>query len=151
MLFSLFLASIIGGCSGAGGTGSPDGGGSERPPATGGKPTISLGIPVSGTVDTSDDPWYVIGPPPRNGYQDTYQIEATAGTTFTVNCVGNTVEIRDADSFGEFTASSGTSSVSVDCLQTPATWLPLRKGTATINVLALADEVPTTYSLTFSK
>jgi hypothetical protein len=146
----LALLSLFTACGSGGGAGTLDGSAADVPGSTGGHPTISLGVPVSGTVDLSDRTWYVIGPPPRNGYQDIYQMEVTAGVTYTVSCLGNTVEIKDADAFGEFTAAGGDSSVAVECLETPATWLPLRTGTATIDVLALADEVPTSYSVTFS-
>jgi hypothetical protein len=84
------------------------------------------------------------------GYEDTYQIEVTAGTTYTVTCTGD-ITIQDADSGGEFTAQGGTLSADMTCYDSPATWGPRRTGAVTINILAAADEVPLSYTMTFSK
>lgn len=150
-LMSCSLLCGVMACSGGGGAGTVDGAAATGPASGGGKSVISLGVPVSGTIDDTDHSWYVIGPPPAHGYQDTYQIDVTAGTTYTVKCTSDFVEVEDADAFGEFTDAKRVSSVGLECMASPATWLPLRTGTATINVLALWDDVPTSYSVTFSK
>jgi hypothetical protein len=61
------------------------------------------------------------------------------------------VTIQDADSVGEFASRFGTQSTDMNCFDSPATWIPRRTGVVTINVLAAADEVPQSYTMTFSK
>jgi hypothetical protein len=123
----------------------------REPGSVKGKSTIEIGVPVKGTVESSDRHCYVIGPPTVSGYEDVYQMEVTADTTYTVNCTSDYVTIQDADSGGEFTAQGGTQSADMNCFDSPATWLPRRTGVVTINVLAAADEVPQSYTMTFSK
>ena len=146
------LSFVFAACGSGGAGGHLDG--SSTPDAPGsvkGKSTIEIGVPVKGTVESSDRHYYVIGPPTVSGYEDVYQIEVTADTTYTVNCTSDYVTIQDADSGGEFTARGGTRSADMNCFDSPATWLPRRTGVVTINVLAAADEVPQSYTMTFSK
>jgi hypothetical protein len=143
------LSLVFAACGSGGGGGHVDGSSTPVTPANG-KSTIEFGVLVKGTVDSSDRHYYVIGPPTVSGYEDVYQIEVTAGTTYTVNCAGD-ITIQDADSGGEFTAQGGTLSASMTCYDAPATWVPRHTGAVTINVLAVADEVPLSYTMTFSK
>jgi hypothetical protein len=134
-----------------GGAVHPDGGdASATSNPVNGRPTIQLGVPVKGTVESTDRHYYVIGPPPISGFEDVYQIEVTAGTIYTVSCTGDFILIEDPDSGGEFTTGS-MSSIGMTCFDSPAAWNPRRTGFVTINVLAAADEVPTSYTMTFSK
>jgi hypothetical protein len=128
--------------------------GSSMPVAPGsanGKSTIEFGVPVKGTVELSDHHYYVIGPPTVSGYEDIYQIEVTADTPYTVSCTSDYITIEDADSGGEFTSRGYMQSAAMNCFDSPATWLPRRTGVVTINVLAAADEVPQSYTMTFTK
>jgi len=143
------LSFVFAACGSGGGGGHVDGSSTPVAPANG-KSTIEFGVPVKGTVDTSDRHYYVIGPPTVSGYEDVYQIEVTAGTTYAVTCTGD-ITIQDADSGGEFTAQGGTLSADMTCYDSPATWSPRRAGAVTINILAAADEVPLSYTMTFSK
>jgi hypothetical protein len=146
------LSLIVAACGSGGAGGHLDGSSNPvSPGSANGKSTIELGVPVKGTVELSDHHYYVIGPPTVSGYEDVYQIEVTADTTYTVNCTSDYVTIEDADSGGEFTARGGTQSAAMNCFDSPATWLPRRTGVVTINVLAAADEVPQSYTMTFSR
>jgi hypothetical protein len=145
----LGLVSVVLACSSEGAVAGADDGTVSAP--GGSKPAIRLGVPVSGTVDASDISWYVLGPPPASGYQDSYQFDTTAGTKYTVTCTGEFADVSDDDEVGDIIQANGESGFGVDCPRTPATWTPQRTGATTINIVALWEDVPVPYTVTFSK
>lgn len=125
-----------------------------------GRTPLELGKSVSGTLTKDDSCWTSCNSPPpgqtptcNGGCSDKYQVDVTAGTSYTVTFSSSTraeVQFEDLEN-GHITDKSGGGGSTVGASHTPATWVPKKSGINRVGVYALTDYLPASYTLTVTK
>ena len=125
-----------------------------------GRTPLRLGEGVSGSLSMDDSCWTSCDSPPpgqtptcAGGCSDKYDIDVTAGASFTVTFGAGTspeVQFEDLED-GNITDRKGGGGNTVGASLTPAKWVPRKSGTNRVGVYALTDFLPANYTLTVTK
>jgi hypothetical protein len=120
-----------------------------------GYPLIPLGQKISGTLTDKDNLWYehdpYTGAVSGMGYSIDYQVQATAGTSYTVTfwtSTGNGNFVDDEN--GRFywpDGSAGSALVLVPSNPQTVTWKPSKTGLNKVDVEASSENVPLDFTV----
>ena len=119
--------------------------------------SIELGQTVAGAVTADDSRWTSCDPSQDSdcnaGYADKYQIDVTAGVTYTITFSSQTgagVFFDDLEG-GQIRDKGGSTSNSLWADGSPGRWVPSKSGTNRVSVDATSAYLPASYSFTITQ